>query len=436
MITRSDYDAIVIGAGVIGAAVGLELARKGWRTLNVDKLPEDGYGSTSNSCAIIRTYYSTIEGCALAYEGYHYWRDWPQYIGVEDEAGLVKFIECGTLVMKSEHNNYLEDYKKKSDELGISYEELDIEQVRQRMPPWNVNKFYPPKRPDDAGFGEATGGPLTGAVFWPQGGYISDPQLSVHNIQRSAESHGAEFLFNAEIIEIPTVNGRVAGVRLSDGREIRANVVVNVAGPHSSVINEMAGVADAMKITTRALRHEVPHIPSAPGFDYETQGLVTSDSDIATYTRPASGGQILIGSEDPPCDDREWVDPDNFDQTMSEQGRIQAMRYAQRFEGLGIPNKVGGVVDLYDVTEDWIPIYDSSDLPGFYLAIGTSGNQYKNAPVAGKLMAALIEACENGHDHDATPYQFHLDYIDRSIDLGFCSRNREINQDSSFSVLG
>jgi len=38
----------------------------------------------------------------------------------------------------------------------------------------------------------------------------------------------------------------------------------------------------------------------------------------------------------------------------------------------------------------WIPIYDKSDLPGFYLAIGTSGNQYKNAPEVGKMMAELI----------------------------------------------
>ena len=372
----------------------------------------------------------------MAFEGYHYWRDWPEYIGVQDEAGLARFIECGTLVMKSEHNDYLNEYKRKSDELGIAYQDLDIEQVKQRMPPWNVKSFYPPKRPEDPGFGEPTGGPLTGAVFWPQGGYVSDPQLSVHNIQRSAESQGAQFLFNAEISEILKEDGRVAGVKLVDGTDIRSRVVVNVAGPHSSIINRMAGVAEKMNITTRALRHEVPHVPSTPDFNYETQGLVTSDSDIGAYTRPASGGQILIGSEDPPCDQREWVDPDDFDHNMSEQGRIQAMRYAQRFQGLGIPNRVGGIVDLYDVTQDWIPIYDKSDLPGFYLAIGTSGNQYKNAPVAGKLMAALIEACENGHDHDNEPYQFHLDYIDRSIGLGFCSRNREINKDSSFSVLG
>ena len=45
------FDSIVIGAGIIGAAITLELTRRGHRTLCVDKLPAAGYGSTSNSCA-------------------------------------------------------------------------------------------------------------------------------------------------------------------------------------------------------------------------------------------------------------------------------------------------------------------------------------------------------------------------------------------------
>jgi sarcosine oxidase subunit beta len=97
---------------------------------------------------------------------------------------------------------------------------------------------------------------------------------------------------------------------------------------------------------------------------------------------------------------------------------------------------MGGVVDLYDVTDDWIPIYDRSDLPGFYLAIGTSGNQFKNAPIAGELMANIIEATQAGNDQDAAPIDFYLKYIDRSVSSGFYSRLREVNQNSSFSVLG
>ena len=95
-----------------------------------------------------------------------------------------------------------------------------------------------------------------------------------------------------------------------------------------------------------------------------------------------------------------------------------------------------GIVDLYDVSDDWIPIYDSSDLGGFYLAIGTSGNQYKNGPVVGQLMAEIIDACGKGHDHDKKPVQVKLKNIDYTLDTKIFSRNREIIKDSNFSVLG
>ena len=51
-------------------------------------------------------------------------------------------------------------------------------------------------------------------------------------------------------------------------------------------------------------------------------------------------------------------------------------------------------------------------------------------------MAALVEYCETGNDHDVAPLQFRLPYIDRLIDVGFYSRKRKINEASSFSVLG
>jgi sarcosine oxidase subunit beta len=52
------------------------------------------------------------------------------------------------------------------------------------------------------------------------------------------------------------------------------------------------------------------------------------------------------------------------------------------------------------------------------------------------MMAALIDYCEDGADHDKNPLHFPLSYIDSSIDVGFYSRLREINSESSFSVIG
>ncbi len=434
-MTRS-ADAIIIGAGVIGAATALELNRLGMRTISVDKNPAAGYGSTGGSCAIIRVHYSTLEGTAFAYEGYHYWRDWADYLKAENELGLAEFRENGCLVMCTEHNGYMRKHTDICDQLDIPYQRWGAERIVQALPIYDLKSYWPPKRMDDPGFGEPGNGAVDEAVYFPTAGYITDPQLSTHNLQRAAEAAGGEFIFNRAVTGVLTAAGRISGVTLEDGSELHAPVVINVAGPHSAKINALAGALDDMTIKTRALKQEVVHVPAPAGFDFFENGFVASDSDIACYCRPEKGNFILVGSEDPECDRREWVDPDDYDTNFTDQWTHQAHRYAQRVPSLGIPNQTKGVVDLYDVSDDWIPIYDKSAVPGFYMAIGSSGNQFKNAPIAGKMMAALVAYCEGGKDHDAEPLQFTLPYIMRDIDVGFYSRKREINEESSFSVLG
>jgi sarcosine oxidase subunit beta len=277
---------------------------------------------------------------------------------------------------------------------------------------------------------------IGGGVYMPEGGYVSDPQLATHNLQRAAEAKGGEFLFNAKVASIRQEGGRIVGITLVSGEQVDAPVVVNAAGPHSSKINAMVDAQQDMKITTRALRHEVAHVPSPAGFDFEKQGCVCSDSDIHTYCRPETGNHILIGSEDPACDSKDWVDPDDYNKDFTDQWRVQALRMGQRIQSLPIPNQAKGVVELYDVTPDWAPIYDKSCVPGFYMAIGTSGNQFKNAPIVGDMMQQLIDACEQGQDHDLQPVVFKLKYSGRAIDLSIFSRNRNINPNSSGTVLG
>ena len=435
-VMTGTWDAIVIGAGIIGASTARELAAKGMRTLCLDRLPAASYGSTANSCAIIRPYYSTVHGSAVAYESHFYWSEWEDFCGVADERGMARYNNCGCVIMKTRQNRFLKGILEVMDEIGCPYEEMSPERVRERIPAISTACFGEPRRTDDPAFGQALDREVAGAVHFPCGGYISDPQLAGHNVQRAAEAKGATFLFNRTVTAIRQSAGRVTGVTLDDGEAIDASVVVNVAGPHSSRVNAMAGLAGTMRITTRALRHEVAHVPAPPDWDAKV-AHVFSDSEIGTYCRPETGNHVLIGSEDPACDEKEWVDnPDDYLTEFTGMWQTLVMRQAQRFPGIRIPNSARGAVDLYDVTEDWGPIYDKSDLGGFYLAIGTSGNQFKNAPIAGEMMATLIEACENGRDHDAEPVSCRLRHIDRDVDMGFFSRNREINANSSFTVLG
>lgn len=432
----NSYDAVVIGAGVIGAATTFELARRGWRVLCVDKQPAAGFGSTTNSCAIVRFSYSTHTGVVMAYEGLNYWLNWPEYLEADDERGLIEYRQCGQVLLKDPGGHWRKALPH-FDAIGIPYELWSVEKLHEQFPIVDTGLFGPPKRPDDPGFWDDAHGQVEGAIFVPESGYVSDPQLTTHNLQRAAEAKGADFKFNTEVTAIEQSDGRVTGVRLAEDTNVPAAVVVNVAGPHSYVINQMAGVFESMNIKTRALRHEVHHAPSPKGFDFEQSGFCMADDDNGFYVRPESGNHVLIGSADPLCDPKEFVDPDRYDTAVHhDQWEAQMLRLNRRFPSMGMPPDRKGVVDLYDVSDDWIPIYDLTDLNGFYVAIGTSGNQFKNAGVAGHCMAELIEAVESGYDHDSTPLVVRGRYTGLEIDLGTFSRNREINLNSSMSVHG
>ena len=447
MTTNKKYDAIIIGTGVIGAPIAYELCKMGYKTLSVDKLPDAGEGSTAGSCAIVRAHYSTEDGVALAYEGFKYWLDWENYLGdAKDEKGLAKYMNTGSILLKSEGHDW-KKVQKHYDAVGVQYEEWDNDTIKEKVPPADLHKFWPVRRPEDPQFFEEPVKMLEGGIFCPEGGYVNDPALSAHNIMRAAEAKGGEFKFNAEVTEIRSEGGKVVGITLKNGTQIDAPVVVNAAGPHSYKVNQLAeGVWEGCNIKTKSLRHEVMYCPSPEDYSYLDDGYHMSDGDVGCYTRPEVGNMFLIGSEDPECDERVIVDPDEFyagkgghgkdNQLTEEQWKAQCYRWAKRVPSLQVPNQPKGVVDLYDISDDWIPIYDKSDLDGFYMAVGTSGNQYKNAPVVGRMMAELIDACEKGLDHDKEPFHYKFKYLDHTINVGFFSRKREINQDSSFSVNG
>lgn len=434
---QKSYDAIIIGAGIIGACTALELSRRGMQTINIDKEAAAGYGSTANSSAVIRTHYSTLQGTALAWESYHQWKQWADYIGTADESGLARYVETGILAIKKnpkEEQQILAMHEK----IGIPCEYWNAEEIRRRLPYVDLRVFWPPKRPDDPEFALPTEDCIEGGLYFSSGGYVNDPILAVHNAQRAAEEAGAVFLFRQQVNEIRRSGGRVLGVTTQKGTRFDAPVVINAAGPHSDIVNQMAGVTGDMNIRTHPLRHEVHYTPKPESPGTEVKGMVVTDDDVGVYSRPETGDKILIGSLDPACDEAEWVDePDSCDHEVTRpQWEAQVYRLAQRIPDLPIPTHPLGVADLYDASDDWIPIYDKSNLSGFYLAIGTSGSQFKNAPVVGRMMAELVTECENGKDHDVDPVRIKGRHTNVEIDLGFYSRLRKINRESSFSVLG
>jgi sarcosine oxidase subunit beta len=235
---------------------------------------------------------------------------------------------------------------------------------------------------------------------------------------------------------VKTINqkdGKVTGVTLKDGTVLEAPMIVNCGGPYSNQITKLAfpagGVSNDMKIYTRAMKQEVCTVTvDNPMVNHDKDGVIVCDNDVGCYWRPEIGNKILVGTMEPPCDSpyhNFYENPDEANMAFTDQSTLQVYRLAQRIPALAITSATQGIVAFYDVSNDWVPVYDKSSLGGYFMAIGTSGNQFKNAVPAGAMMAELIEKCANGHDHDKDPVQFNLRLKKGRINIGMFSRLRE-----------
>ena len=401
-------DAVVVGAGVIGCSIALALARDGLEVTVVDRAGAPGQGSTSASSAIVRFGYSTYDGVATAWEAMHCWRDWGSHV---TGSPLATFHRCGLAFLDVAFAP-MDRQTALYDRCGVPWSVWDADELISRG--IDPDRCWPPRRLDDPAFGTASGA-LT-ALWTPDAGYIDDPALAAVNLADTARARGVRFVFGAQVVGVDD------GVVLADGRHVRAEVVVNAAGPWSGELNRLAGVGDGWTVTTRPLRQEVHQVPHDP------VGTIVADLDLGTYTRPTPGGALLLGGTEPECDELQWLTSadDCSPYPTSTVWEAQTTRVARRLPGVHVPGRPSGIAGVYDVTEDWTPIYDRTERDGFYVAIGTSGNQFKNAPLVGSFLAALVRG-------EATYTGVHTGL---TIDLAAFGRNRPRNAASTGTVMG
>jgi len=231
----------------------------------------------------------------------------------------------------------------------------------------------------------------------------------------------------------------VQGVELKDGSVVHAGIVVNAAGPHSAAMHKLAfdgsAVGDDSNIHSQPLRVEVAYVRGPPEARKDETMPVMLDMDIGCYYSQ-KGGQMLIGNLEPECDELHFLDaPEEMNEALTDEWTNRVYRAALRIPSLQLPNSATGLSALYDATPDFTPIYDRTSLGGFYSMRGTSGNQFKNAAVVGRICAHLVEGCENGHDHDSTPLELPLHHAGGNLGLEIFSRMRK-PASTSGSVLG
>jgi len=427
---NSPADAVVVGAGVIGSSIALELARDGLSVTVVERAGSPGHGSTSASSAVVRFNYSTWDGIATSWEAKHCWEKWADHLEGVDDAGMARFHRVGMVFLEVDlapQDRILRHF----DVAGIPYEVWDDTELARRVPGIDVGRYWPPRRLDDDAFwAEATRS--LGALWTPDAGFVDDPALAAQNLARAAARRGAEFRFKRSVTRVLGAGtDRVLGVELDDGSVISSPVVVNATGPWSGQLNRLAEVGADWTVSTRPMRQEVHHVPGPPGFNTEAVGGIgpcMADLDLGTYMRGTPGDGLIVGGVEPECDPLVWLDDPDEANLMATPAvhEAQVTRAARRFPELRVPLRPSGIAGVYDVSDDWTPIYDRTELDGFFVAIGTSGNQFKNAPLVGKIMSRLVHG-------ETTLVGTHTGL---EIDLTGFSRLRPANEESTGTVMG
>jgi sarcosine oxidase, subunit beta len=442
-VLKKTADVSIIGSGIIGNSIALSLVRKGFKVNVYDSGPAPGYGTTSYSSGICRMYYSLLDSVKFSWEGYHYWDSWEDHLANKDPNGYAKLNKCGALFLRSKNSDaFLDNSCKLMKKVGVPLSDLNFweTELHTQHLGMDIQNTYYPRHIEDPQFGYPDiNNRITGSVFFPETGYVGDPLLATLNVYHAAKELGVNYHFNTKITEvnIHNLNGinKISGITTEHNEKIDCPIVINCGGPYSTHINTMAfldnNIINDSNISCRPLRREVAYTQYDKGrYNIDKEGKIVIDLDSGLYFRPEVGNKILIGSTEPDCEPKVWEDDlDNMDTSNTDLWFNQMCRAALRIPELEIPNSKNQqyAVSTYDVSDDWTPIYDKSSIAGYYMAIGTSGNQFKNAPVAGEMMAELVEECENGLDHDNNPLIYKLKKTEGTINTKMFSRLRPVH---------
>jgi sarcosine oxidase subunit beta len=365
------YDAIVIGAGVMGASIGFHLAERGLKITILER-KVTAAGATGHSSGLVRMHYDLAAESELTFQSYKlYFSNWKERVG-----GECGFQQTGFLqIARREHEDKLRGNVVNQQRIGINTSVITAEEVRQLFPDLRTEHFdY--------------------AAYEPDSGY-ADATLTTNSFLEAAKRNGATLIQNCQVTSVHTEGGGVKGVGTDRG-DFEAPLVVNAAGAWAKQVASLAGIDVPLETWT----HDV-------AFLYRPASLgripACIDDVINCYFRPEGSALILAAGED---ESLRGEPPDAEDQTPTptflEKLIDQMVQRIPKIEESGLHSIHVG---RDGITPDQRAIYSGTMLEGFYLACGLSGTGFKTSPAAG---ASLVELMLDGKPStvDITPFRF------------------------------
>jgi len=365
------YNAIVIGAGVMGASISFHLSERGLKVAILER-KVTASGATGHSSGLVRMHYDLAAESELTFKSYKlYFSNWKERVGGECGFQKTGFLQ----IARREHEDKLRGNVANQQRIGINTSVISADEVQRLFPDLATDHF-------------------DFAAYEPDSGY-ADATLTTNSFIEAAKRYGATLIQNCEVKAIDTVGGKVIGVNTTKG-EFDAPIIVNAAGPWAKHVASLAGISTPLETWTHdvAFLHRPPSLGRIPA---------VIDDVISCYFRPEGSALILAAGEDESiCGEA----PDAEDQTPTPtflDKLIDAM--LQRIPKIEESGLHSIHVGRDGITPDQRAIYSGTDLGGFYLACGLSGTGFKTSPAAGASMAELI-LDGTPRTVDITPFRF------------------------------
>ncbi|GAQ53923.1 GcvT family protein [Streptomyces acidiscabies] len=343
---------VIIGAGVVGAALADEIAQRGWTDVTVvdqGPLPATG-GSSSHAPGLVFQTNSSKAMTELA----RYTVD--KFCSL-DVDGKPCFLQVGGLEVATTPERLTELERRHGwiTAWGVEAELIDADACVAKHPLLDRSR-------------------VLGGLFVPTDG-LAKAVLAVEAQIRRATENGVDFLPRHEVLDILQDAGRVTGVRTDHG-DLDADIVVCCAGIWGPKIARMAG----MNLPLTPLAHQLAWTGPVPALAGQTEEAVRpilrhQDADLYYRDRydaigigyyghrpmPVSADDILTFGDDQPMPSvLEFTEDDFADAWTETQSLLPATKDAKVDEGIN---------GLFSFTTDNFPLLgESRDVKGFWVA--------------------------------------------------------------------
>ncbi len=265
-MSGNSYDAIIVGAGIVGAACANECALRGMKVLVIDRDVVGG-GTTGAGMGHIVVMDDSEAQFALTRYSQKLWQTLrPQLLD------QVEYEQCGTIWVAADDEE-LAEVRRKHDfysDRGVPTEVLSAARLKELEPHLRDG--------------------MAGGLLVPEDAVLYPP-CAAASLLRLAQLRGAELRLGISVTCIGN-----ACAHASDGTDFQAKIIINAAGATSPNLTEAIDVRKRkghLVITDRYpgfLRHQLVEL----GY-LKSAHSVTSDS-VAFNLQPRRTGQILIGS--------------------------------------------------------------------------------------------------------------------------------------------